>query len=79
MKWNMNLWNENGKPIRRTGQRVGKEKLVLSLPSRNAAHKEGWSVGEEFLGVDMVYRQKKKSNQKQLGKQMPLSGHSLAK
>jgi len=29
-------------------------------------------VGEEFLGVDMVYRQKKKSNQKQLGKQMPL-------
>jgi len=60
-------------------RRVGKEELVWRVKRPHAmprTRKGGeWEKNSSpFLkGVDMVYSQKNKSNQKQLGKQMPLA------
>ncbi len=54
-------------------RKAGAVKRPHAMPRTRKGDKWEKNSSPFKKGVDMVYRQKKKSNQKQLGKQMPLS------
>lgn len=68
-----------------TGQRVGKEKLVRRVKRPHAMPRtrkgDKWEKNSSPFkkGVDMVYRQKKKSNQNGQANAVKLKGHSVAR